>query len=1015
MRIQEVIRCQKEQRIVKISPQFRLSIGLVTMLLSTVLIADFIDLLPKPDSHVRDSRISIGESLAVQLSTAITYKRPRIVQETIREVVTRNEKINFAGLYRADGSEVSSFGKEQQSNDTWLDFSSLNNLIVPINSENTNWGEVRLQFAPTNDWGMRYLGFPARTLEFILFLGLTCLATFYLVMRRALSELNPTKVVPQRVNAAFDVLAESVVILDDKLQIVLANKSFIDRIGIAHDHIIGRKISTFDWDLKGDEVEVLPWHAALERNEHIKGMPLKLATDTEQVVFAVNAAPIAGGQGDHRGVLITMDDVTPLEAKNSELARMLAQLSETQSIIEKKNEELEVLATRDPLTGCLNRRSFMALYEGHFNAATASQTQSIVVMMADIDHFKKVNDQFGHGVGDEAIKLVASTFMRTFRQQDAVARYGGEEFVAAIPDVSLDQAEKIAERIRTLVAKRLAQSQLPLDHLTISIGLAAYHSEISDPATLLDQADRALYQAKETGRDRICRFNPEYVQNPKRSQEPSGIGEQSNIVAGLRSKLNEMQSIVQNQARELTHQAMHDDLTGLPNRFLLLDRLTQAMKLSERNESLTAIISISLSAYQNVKDLSSSESADQMLQQASARLEKVVRSVDTIGVAFNDQALTLSRIAHNELALLVVDLDGVESIPKIASRITRALEAPFTIGAHEYANKIHCGIAVFPNDGNEADSLVRNASLARNHAERRSETTSGQAYFSREIDNLSIKNAKIATELSSAIRNDGLQIVYQPKVHSKSKKVTGVEALVRWNHPELGQVGPMEFVTVAEHIGVVDQLTNWVLRRVCENIKQGLLGDLRVSVNVSPLELCDPTTGDRLLKIIKECNIPSERIEVEITESSVLNNFELARSILSQLQATGVQVALDDFGTAYSSLNLLLEIPVDVIKIDRSFITDIQTAPNNQAVVGAIIQMAHSMHKTVVAEGVEQYSECDCLATLGCEEIQGYFFSKPLSVEDLVLYIGEHGTVSYKQDIANKIAQLPSRNKRASR
>ncbi|MFK7915471.1 MAG: EAL domain-containing protein [Pseudomonadales bacterium] len=978
----------------KIGPQLRIAFGLVALLTSTLLIADFVGLMPRPEDQVRESRKLLSESLAVQLSSVVGNGQAHTLSQTVKEIVRRNEEVDYAGLWRENGLRVASFGEEALVGGGVFDFSSFESLVVPIYQDNRRWGEVRLQFAASDDWALRYLGFPTKSLQFIGFIGVASLLTFFLFMKKVLSELNPTKVVPQRVNAAFDVLAEGVVIVDESERIVLANRSFADRIGATTEQLVGRDICGFDWDLKGDELEVLPWQDALARGEHIMGMPLSLRADGEETAFTANAAPIEDGQGQSKGVLITLDDVTPLEAKNTELAGMLAKLGETQELIQRKNKELEVLATRDPLTGSLNRRSFMERYQRHFDAA-AGGNADLVVLMIDIDFFKQINDDYGHGVGDEAIVLVAHTLQKMFRKQSVVARYGGEEFVVALPNVSLKQGKHIADRVCKVISEKIPEHPIAIEHLTVSLGVSAYAPEIKDSAQLLDQADRGLYKAKESGRNQACLYDSSFVHAAKEATADSSLYEAGDTeISSLREQLEEMQSVVQDQAEEITHKAMHDELTGLPNRFLLLDRMTQAMRQSARNSNLAAVVSLSLSDYQRISGAEGSEAADWMLGQAAERLEGVVRSVDTIGVAVNDQALTLSRISHNELAMLIVDIDSVESIPKIIGRVTSALERPFIHGDSEYLNRVHCGIAVFPNDGNKANLLIRNATLARSYAERRSPKASGNAYFSKSIDNLSIKNAKMARELRKAIQNDQLKVMYQPKVNSATGAVTGVEALARWHHPELGHVGPMEFITVAEHIGVIDQLTNWVLRKVCTDIRSGVLGPVRVSINVSPLELCDPNTGNRLLEIIEQCGIFPTQIEVEITESSVLENFDLTRSILSQLQEEGVHVALDDFGTAYSSLNLLLEMPVDVIKIDRSFVTDIQHAEGNQAVVRAIIQMADAMRKRVVAEGVENTDERDCLSQMGCREIQGYLYSKPMAFSDLVSYVAKKGTAA---------------------
>ncbi len=992
----------------KISPQFQLTIGLVALVLSTVLVADLVGLLPRSEAQLRDSRRVLGESFAVQLSSAASNGGDQYIETVLEEIVRRDGTVLYAGLFRENGRELASFGSAKFDANANFDFSSYDNLVIPIYQRNVKWGEARLSFAQSEDFALRYIGIPTETLLFVLFLGAACLITFSLFMRKALAELNPTKAVPQRVNAAFDVLAEGVLIIDEQQQIVLANQSIAKRLGEEPEFMIGKNPDSYQWDLCGDDLEELPWQTAIKHAEHVVGMPLKAQVDDELIAFTVNAAPVEDGQGGHKGVLITFDDVTPLESKNTELANMLAELSVTQKIIEDKNQQLELLATIDPLTGCLNRRSFMSKYKEQHSQARSTGAP-LVVFMVDIDHFKQVNDNYGHPVGDQVIKMVAGTLQTHFSRQEFVGRFGGEEFIVSIPGLQLREAMRVAERLRIALSELANRDELPLTTLTASIGVASLDEQEVDPEELIDRADRALYQAKNTGRNKVCHFDPDYAPVAKKQPgdtepaERTGSGK-TVIVKTLKSELESMQKIVRKQANEITHKSMHDEFTGLPNRFLLQDRLSQAIKLSDRNGNMTAVVSISLSGYQKLDDLLGHDAADEMISEAARRVERVVRSADSIGVAFNEQALTFSRIADNELAMLIVDLDAVESVPKIISRITRALEKAFIVNDNEFLNDVYCGIALYPHDGNETDVLIRNASLARSYAKHRS-PRSDNAYFSRDIDELATKNAAIAVELRKAIANDGLNVIYQPKVNAVTKQVTGIEALARWTHSELGDIGPTEFITIAENIGVINQLTDWVVSRVCEDISDVDLGGLRVSINVSPLELHDAGTSDRILNIVREKGVSPGQLEIEITESSILNNFDMARTILKRFQNEGVLVVLDDFGTAYSSLNLLIEIPVDIIKIDRSFVAEIHNAHDNKAVVQAIIQMARTMGKRVVAEGVETVAERDCLIDLGCREIQGYLYSTPLTFEDLQAYIKKFGVYNLSSRTALNILE----------
>ena len=661
---------ERGTRTVKATPHLRLSLALVALLLSTVLVADFLNLLPRPEQQIRESRKILGEALAIQLSGAVSNGGSQLIQPTLEEIVRRNDDIVYAALLRRDGLELASFGDPTFVDTTSSDLSSDEDLVIPIYEGDMRWGEARLGFAPDSDWGWRYLGISSATLVLMGFLAAACLLTFYLFMRKALSELDPSKVVPRRVMAAFDVLAEGVLIIDERERIVLANRSFATRIGEEPESMVGKNPTRYDWDLKGDALEELPWQTVLKSGEHIVGMPLKIRVDGDQTAFTVNAAPIEDNDGARKGVLITFDDVTPLEAKNAELAKMLAELSVTHQIIEQKNEQLKTLATRDALTGCLNRRAFLESYQEQYSQAERKQT-ALSVLMIDIDNFKRVNDQYGHLVGDHALKFVSDVIKGSFDRSGFVGRYGGEEFAVALPGVSLEEGLQSAEAFRQAVSKR-SMDGLPLESLTVSVGVASFARGLKDSTELLDRADRALYKAKQAGRDRVHQYELSDAVQVARLVEPAPQEEPTHTldVSQLRARLRDMKKLIREQASDITHKSMHDELTGLPNRFLFQDRLSQAIRSSDRDDSITAVMCLSLSRYRETYDLVGYAAAEELIRQAAKRLESVVRKGDSGDLVYDKRAVTFSRIAENELAMLIVDLHTVESVTSVVSRLT---------------------------------------------------------------------------------------------------------------------------------------------------------------------------------------------------------------------------------------------------------------------------------------------------------------------------------------------------------
>ncbi|MFK8031920.1 MAG: EAL domain-containing protein [Gammaproteobacteria bacterium] len=988
----------------KISPQLRLTGGLVALLFSVALIGDTLGLLPRSEDQVRDARRVLSESLAVQLSRSAATGDNKSISETLRTLVLRNDQVVYGELVRESGESLARFGQARGDTDALLNMSTLDNLIVPIFEGQEAWGSVRIQFEPTRDWGLKYLGIPLSSLSYILFLCLSSLGVFYIFLRKALKELNPSKAVPERVHSAFEVLAEGVLILDEGGRVVLANNSFVERVDESAELIVGKSPNEYEWELNGKSVDTLPWQVVLRTGESVMGVNLKLRKENERVTFTVNAAPILDQSSNPRGVLITFDDVSTLEAKNTELAHMLIELNKTQKVIEVKNQELQTLATRDALTGVLNRRYFLELAEERFKKAVATGGD-MAMLMVDIDHFKKVNDNFGHLVGDQAIIVVCNALGEFFRKGDSVGRYGGEEFVVSLPGSTVEEAMSAADRLRRHVATLVDSHNLPMATLTVSIGLAMLDSETTELTEVLDRADRGLYKAKETGRNQVCLFDPDYVSKPKVESEPA-IAASDLVDDDLRDHLKRMKKQVREQADEIAYRSMYDELTRLPNRFLLNDRISQAVKQSERSQKPGAVVSISMSGYQKIFDIEGYDAAEDLLFSAAKVIQDVLRSGDTVGTVSGDQSLTCSRIAHNELALLAVNLEDAALATRVVERVTTALERAIDVGAHKVVNRVYCGVAIFPDDSHHPDSLIRNATLARKFAERRSTHSSGSAFFSPEIDALAVKSARISADLANAVANNGLSLVYQPKVDSGTHEVVGVEALARWEHPELGSISPVDFIEVAEHLGIINEVTSWVMSRVCKDLSAGLLGNVRVSVNVSPMELSDPLTAKRLLGIMADHMISPTQIEIEVTESSFIKDSVLCHDILMTLNEAGVLISLDDFGTGFSSLNMLTQIPIDVIKIDRSFIFDLHQLPAKHCIVQAILLMARSLNMRVVAEGVSCEEEYACLKLLGCTEMQGFFFAKPMPAEQLRVYVDKVGIRPRLTDWSHQISAV---------
>jgi diguanylate cyclase (GGDEF)-like protein len=420
----------------------------------------------------------------------------------------------------------------------------------------------------------------------------------------------------------------------------------------------------------------------------------------------------------------------------------------------------------------------------------------------------------------------------------------------------------------------------------------------------------------------------------------------------------------------LEHQALHDALTDLPNRVLLHDRLQQAIRAAERSRASVALLVMDLDRFKEVNDTFGHHTGDQLLQQLGQRLGSVLRASDTI-----------ARLGGDEFAVLLPTA-SVEDARHIAERLLQVLEEPFSLGGLQLEIDASIGIALSPDHGLDAETLLRRADVAMYVAKR---SSTGHALYTADQDEHSPMRLAMVGELRRAIDQNELALYYQPKLSLASGQVTCVEALVRWDHPRHGMLGPDVFVPIAEQTGLIRPLARWVLDaalRQCNRWRQDGL-DLSVAVNLSMRNLHDPEVVDMIRLLLLRWGIPPARLLVEITESSLMADAARAMEVLGRLRGMGVSVSIDDFGTGYSSLAYLKRLPVDELKIDKSFVEHVATDRNDAAIVRSTIGLAHDLGLSVVAEGIEDHQTLELLAGMGCDVAQGYFISRPLPVAAL--------------------------------
>jgi diguanylate cyclase (GGDEF)-like protein/PAS domain S-box-containing protein len=418
--------------------------------------------------------------------------------------------------------------------------------------------------------------------------------------------------------------------------------------------------------------------------------------------------------------------------------------------------------------------------------------------------------------------------------------------------------------------------------------------------------------------------------------------------------------------------AQFDSLTALPNRSLLLDRFAQTLTLAARNQWLVGILFVDLDRFKIVNDTRGHSVGDALLTHVAARLQECVRPGDTVG-----------RLGGDEFAMVLCSLAKGADAGSVADKVVNALSRPFRLDGHDIYVSASVGIGIYPTDGTHADELLRNADTAMYRAKERGRNTF--QFYLPEMNERSAERLALETQLRGALERQEFLLHYQPKVNIASGAISGFEALLRWQHPQRGLVPPEQFISILEDTGMIVPVGEWVLRTVCKQInswKSAGIEPRPVAVNLSARQFQQRDLDEVIAVILDETQVDANLLELELTESMLMKDPEEAVLTLEALRAYGVALAVDDFGTGYSSLAYLQRFPLDALKIDRAFIRDISTKPDDASIAVAIITLAHSLKLTVIAEGVETEAQLNFLRLHGCDEMQGYYFSPPLSVEN---------------------------------
>ncbi len=424
--------------------------------------------------------------------------------------------------------------------------------------------------------------------------------------------------------------------------------------------------------------------------------------------------------------------------------------------------------------------------------------------------------------------------------------------------------------------------------------------------------------------------------------------------------------------QRIHHVAQHDVLTGLPNRSLLQDRLGQAVAYSQRTLHPVWVMLIDLDRFKFVNDSMGHKAGDVLLMTVAARLRSALRDTDTV-----------ARLSGDEFVVILTEHADERLSAEIVQRLMDSVAQPVMLGSKEFFVTCSIGVAVYPTDGAPFDSLIEHADIAMYRAKKLGRNNF--QFYMPAMNEEAMERVRIEGALRNALERNEFVLHYQPQVNLADGQIVGMEALIRWRHPELGMVAPNRFISVAEETGLIVPIGAWVMRTACAQNKawqDAGLGHLRVAVNLSARQFSAPNLVADMRTVLEQTGLAPSCLEIELTESLFMSDVTLAVELLHNMKALGVKLSIDDFGTGYSSLSYLSRFPIDVLKIDRSFVSDITRDANDAAIVDSIIALAHNLKLAVIAEGVETLEQLDYLREQGCDEMQGYFFSRPLPAEE---------------------------------
>nr|WP_326493859.1 EAL domain-containing protein [Rhizobium sp. SL86] len=782
-----------------------------------------------------------------------------------------------------------------------------------------------------------------------------------------------TRTVPSRVQSAFDTLSDGVAVVDPRSNILLVNKSLANILDSDQNTLVDHELSALLWRKlkRGSELAELPWLTALRENKAVTDVPMNLRRESGDIVnILVNATSISPDGKTVHGALVTFKDVTAIERKSRDLSIAYNKLQQSETEIKKQNSQLKYLANHDPLTTCLNRRALFEQFERKYQSALLSGGD-LTCLMIDVDHFKSVNDTYGHAVGDDVIAGLAHTLLEAGGPDDLVGRYGGEEFCLVLDGVDLNAAKELAEELRGLVKQRSPEWLKQDKTLSISIGIAPVDGQVGTVHAAVNNADQALYAAKKAGRDRSVIWNP--------SSE---------------------NSILQNKpgdeplVRPIGGEAENGRVKLVPKQKTPLENFTRRIEKSliqsGDDQNAIAVICVNLDSQSECEARFGSRVSAELMRNASDSLDAIFRDADMMSLmSGKERRVSIQPIDVSMFLIELTQANDSGSLFWVLQRLVEKLSSLFNSVVGGPPVRFSVGACLYSNDVQTARALIDNAIAAQRLASRQEGDHTFQVFSSNMASVVDDRNS-LEKGIQQALRNSEFQLHFQPIINLSTGDVSGAEVLLRSTNEYLKNTSIDAVIQVAEKTGLIHDVSEYVFGKafaiISEWHRQGVSVPL-ISINISAEQLKGNDIIYDILKSVETYGVNPASIQLEMTESAMVTDIVQTSEILRTLQTYGFHIALDDFGTGQSSLAHLLDFNPDTIKIDKSFVQSIETNQANQILVTTIADLSRKIGAKVTAEGVETPRQLELLAEMGCHHVQGYVISKALPAELFVEWL----------------------------